>query len=339
MNRIVSLSTSVLLAAAGAWSQTEEHPAAATAITWDDGDSVVAAIVEHLRHDYVEAEVGRGAAQRLEERWAEGWLVEQSDGEALASELSRWLQEATGDGHLNVEYSRVQVDANAAENEEFAVAEMEKYYGAHINFGVQHAGRVGDNVGYLDLRVFPPLHMGGDTVVAAMNVIANTDALIIDLRNNGGGIGDTADLVASYLFDDGRQPLTGTYSRKTDATEQRFTQAFVPGQRFGGQKPVFVLISNRTFSAAEALAYNLQALGRAQLVGEVTGGGAHPFEYLAIHPHFVLWSVTEKSINPITNNNWQGVGVQPDIPAPAEDALDVALGELKRTSGASMDTE
>lgn len=336
MNRIVGLSITLLLTASAAWAQPEEQHPVSRAVTLGDRDTVVAAIIEHLRYDYVDAEVGETAAKRLEERWTGGSLAHLHNGESLAMELSQWLQEITGDGHLNVEFSPTPLELSADDNERFAAAQMEKYYGADINFGVQQVGRIGRNVGYLDLRVFAPLELGGDTVVAAMNVIANTDALIIDLRNNGGGIGDTSDLVASYLFDGGRQPLTGTYSRESDAIEQRFTQAFVPGQRFGAKKPVFILTSKRTFSAAEALAYNLQALDRAQVIGETTGGGAHPFEYLPIHPHFVLWSVTAKSINPITNSNWQGVGVQPDVPVPAEKALDVALAELARIRSSTI---
>ncbi|MEM8564438.1 MAG: S41 family peptidase, partial [Pseudomonadota bacterium] len=203
------------------------------------------------------------------------------------------------------------------------------WYGAHRNYGVQRIDRLENNVGYLDLRVFAPLDMGGDTLVAAMNVLADMDAMIIDLRHNGGGMADAADLVASYLFDGGRQPLTGVYDRPTDTLTQRFTQPYVSGRRFGFGKPVYVLQSKDTFSAAEALAYNLQALDRATIVGEVSGGGAHPFEYVPLTDHYVLWSVTARSINPITKGNWQGVGVKPDIEVDADSALGAALAHLR----------
>jgi C-terminal processing protease CtpA/Prc len=171
--------------------------------------------------------------------------------------------------------------------------------------------------------VFPPASMGGDTVAAAMQVVAHTDALIIDLRRNGGGM-DTVSLVASYLFDE-QQPLSGIYSRPAGKSTQSFTQPYVPGAKFGGTKPVYVLISKKTFSAAEALAYDLQALKRAMIIGEPSGGGAHPFTYRRIHPHFVLWSVVEESVNPITGKNWQGIGVQPDVRIDPAQALDKAL--------------
>jgi C-terminal processing protease CtpA/Prc len=99
----------------------------------------------------------------------------------------------------------------------------------------------------------------------------------------------------------------------------------VPGRRFGPTKPVYVLTSHKTFSAAEAVAYDLQALKRAVIVGETTGGGANPFEYRRVHPHFAVDLPESRSVNPITGTNWQGTGVKPDVEVPAEQALDKAL--------------
>jgi C-terminal processing protease CtpA/Prc len=107
------------------------------------------------------------------------------------------------------------------------------------------------------------------------------------------------------------------------------TPAWVPGRRFGPDKPVYVLISRKTFSAAEAFAYDLKALKRVTVVGERSGGGAHPFEYRRVHPHFVLSLAEGRSINPITGGNWQGTGVEPDVAVPGERALEAAL-ELAR---------
>lgn len=294
-----------------------------------DRQIVIEAVIEHLETSYVEASVGAAAAEVLRQDLIDRRFSSSgAAGADFAEALSERLQELTGDGHLNVEFSETVLVDTEAGDEEFSAAQMERWYGSHLNFGVQRAERLDSNIGYLDFRVFPPVDMGGDTVVAAMSLIANTDALIIDLRKNGGGIGDTADLVASYLFDSERQPLTGIYDRPSDTLSQRFTQSYVPGQRFGGDKPVYVLLSDQTFSAAEALAYNLQALGRAKIVGETSAGGAHPFEYVRVHPHFVLWSVTAKSVNPITGVNWQSVGVKPDIETSAEEALEVAIKDL-----------
>ena len=303
-------------------------PAANAGMT-EEQSEVVDAVVRHLAEDYVDAEVGQQAAAGLQSLARSGELDGLPEGEPFAQRLSAALQSLTSDGHLNVEYSDAPIDPEPEPDASWSAAQMERWYGAHINFGVQAVERLNGNVGYLDLRVFAPLDMGGETLVAAMNVLANMNALVIDLRRNGGGMGDAADLVASYLFEAERQPLTGVYDRPSDTLTQRFTQPFVPGKRFGGKKPVYVLISEKTFSAAEALAYNLQALERAVIVGETSGGGAHPFDYLPVTDHYVLWSVTARSVNPVTGGNWQGVGVTPDIEVVADSALEAALTHLE----------
>jgi peptidase S41-like protein len=293
-------------------------------LTDADRREVMSGVISHLEKEYVDSSVGRSAAKKLRQRPVDALKTAES-GPSFAQALTGVLRETTGDCHLAVEYSEKELSEDA--NADFTQQEMERYYGAHLNFGVNKALRMEDNIGLLELSVFPPAAMGGDTVAAAMQVVAHTDALIIDLRSNGGG-GDTVALVASYLFDE-RRPLSGIYDRATNKTQQEHTYTYVPGARFGSKKPVFVLISKRTFSAAEALAYDLQALKRATIVGEASGGGAHPFTYKRIHPHFVLWSVTQKSVNPITGGNWQGVGVQPDVVVRAEDALVRAVELIK----------
>lgn len=302
-------------------------------ITANDRSEVIEAVITHLETHYVDMAVGKSTAAKFREDLADGYFDALTTGHAFSDAVADRLQALTGDGHLNVEYFEKPIMQDDSDEDAFNAEQMERWYGSHINFGVESVKRLDSNIGYLDLRVFPPVEMGGDTFVAAMNVVANMDALIIDLRENGGGIGDTADLVASYLFGPERQQLTGIYDRPSDTLTQRFSQAYVPGARFGPDKPVYVLISKKTFSAAEALAYNLQALDRAEIVGETSGGGAHPFDYQPIHPNFVLWSVTAKSVNPVTGGNWQSVGVKPDIKAPADAALERALEDLSRLSG------
>ena len=177
--------------------------------------------------------------------------------------------------------------------------------------------------------MFPPPAMAGDVFAAAMTVVAQGDALILDLRKNGGGA-ETANLLMGYLLPPG-SPLSGTYDRPSNKHTYISSPAWVPGRRFGPTKPLYVLTSRRTFSAAEAVAYDLQALQRAVVVGEATGGGAHPFAYRRIHPHFAVDLPEGKSINPITGSNWQGVGVKPDVVVLADQALSTAL-ELARAA-------
>lgn len=244
-----------------------------------------------------------------------------SDPQRFADAVSERLQEVSRDGHLALDFAPTA--AAKEDTTEFNATEMEKWYGAHLNHGFERIERFPGNIGYLDLRVFAPNYMAGDVTAAAMTMLAQSDALIIDLRKNGGG-SDT-ELMSAYLFDDGSKPLSGMYDRPTDTTTPAMTPAWVPGRRFGSKKPVYILTSKETFSAAEAFAYDLQALKRATLVGETTGGGANPFEYRPVGLGFYLSLSEQLSTNPITGKNWQDVGVSPDVRVPASKALDTAL--------------
>jgi C-terminal processing protease CtpA/Prc len=246
--------------------------------------------------------------------------------ETFATQLTGLLRERSRDGHFAVEYRSEPIPPDGGEAQ-FSAEESERWYGAHLNHGVEKVERLAGNIMLLDLRVFPPPQMGGDVLAAAMTLVAQGDALIIDLRQNGGGM-ETANLLMSYLLPPGTE-ISGLYDRPADRRTHVTTASWVPGRRFGAEKPVYILTSRRTFSAAEAVAYDLKAAGRAILVGEVTGGGANPFEYRRIDAHFALSLPEARSISPVTGTNWQGVGVKPDVAVAADQALEKAL-ELAR---------
>lgn len=274
---------------------------------------------------YVDAEKATAIAAALREGWQmSGEPLEPED---FAKRVTAFLRKTSGDGHLGMSYSRDPIAATDGEDD-FSKEAMEKWYGRHLNHGVEKIERLPGNVMLLDLRVFPPTGMGADVVSAAMTTVAEGSALIIDLRNNAGGE-ETSNLLMGYLLAPGTE-VSGSYNRPSDTRVHATTPVWVPGRRFGETKPVFVLTSKRTFSAAERVAYDLQAAKRAVVVGETTGGGANPFEYRRISEHFALNLPESKSISPITGSNWEGVGVKPDVEVPADRALDAALTLAKR---------
>jgi C-terminal processing protease CtpA/Prc len=198
--------------------------------------------------------------------------------------------------------------------------------------GVARVEWLDGNIGLLQLRpvLFPPSIAGGE-LTAAMQLVARADALILDLRQTVGGEPGAVALLCSYLFDDEPVHLIDMYERDGDRTTQSWTLPYVPGARFGGTKPVYVLTSGTTFSGGEELAYDLQQHGRAVLVGERTRGGAHPRIGRRVHPHLEATIPTGRAIGPVSGANWEGVGVQPDIEVPAGQALERAH-ELARTA-------
>jgi C-terminal processing protease CtpA/Prc len=157
-----------------------------------------------------------------------------------------------------------------------------------------------------------------------MTLLANTDALILDLRRNRGGSTYGMAYWCSHLFPDGESVhLTDVYRRSTGETQQFWTVPYLTAARYL-DRPVYVLTGPVTFSGAEDLAYNLKVRGRAVLVGESTRGGAHPTGYYPLTEHISVTVPYARSINPVTGGDWEGTGITPDIAVPAEDALDVA---------------
>jgi hypothetical protein len=194
------------------------------------------------------------------------------------------------------------------------------------------------NIGYLEVRSFGfPAEFIAEGVAAAMTPLADTDALIIDIRANGGGTPYAVAHLASYLFGPDSVHLNSIYWRPEDSTMHFWTSRDVPGRRFGPTKPVYVLVSGRTFSAAEEFAYDLQTRKRATIVGAATRGGANPGQGERLDDHFFAFVPSGRAINPVTGDNWEGVGVIPDVPVHADSALSAAL-DLARRQGAAART-
>jgi len=239
-------------------------------------------------------------------------------GQDLARKLTEHLREVSQDKHAEVRFSFV-VQADGAPNPDPA-AEARRL--AAINCGFKKAEQLPSNIGYLKMDGFADADICAPTASAAMTFLADSDALILDLRDNRGGMGVMSEFIASYLFAE-RTHLNDVFWRAENSTKEGWTLPYVPGRKFIG-KPVYVLTSKQTFSAAESLSYALKNLKRATLVGENTGGGAHPIDIKRIDDHFTIVVPIGRSISPITKTDWEGTGVEPDVEVSAAEALDVA---------------
>jgi C-terminal processing protease CtpA/Prc len=287
--------------------------------------AVIEGTLKNLNDYYVFPEVAAKMDQAIRERMQKKEYDQITSAKNLSQRLTEHLQEVSHDKHLRVGYS-AEVIPVPKDNGEPSAEERERFLGflRTTNFGFEKMERLPGNIGYLDLRGFVPAEFGAETVVAAMNFLANTDALIIDLRRNGGGDPAMVALISSYLF--GAEPvhLNDLYWREGNSTRQWWTLPYVPGKRYGDKKDVYVLTSRRTFSAAEEFTYNLKNLKRATIIGETTGGGAHPGGTRRINDHFQVWVPSGRAINPYSKTNWEGTGVKPDVESPSDQALKVA---------------
>ncbi|MEA2765988.1 MAG: retinol-binding protein 3 [Gemmatimonadaceae bacterium] len=284
---------------------------------------------------YVFPDVARRMGDSLRARLARKEYDRYANGVTFATRLDDDLAELSHDKHLHVNYSALAMPPEpsrpvgapppAPSPEDQA---REREFLDRINCGFVKAEHLPGNIGYLKFNMFADTAQCGTTAAAAMTFLAGTRALIIDLRENGGGSPGMVAFVSSYLFDR-RTHLNDLWTRRTNKTEEFWTRDSVSGRRFGGQKPVYVLTSARTFSGAEEFTNNLKTLKRATIVGETTGGGAHPVSGHRIDEHFMIGVPFARAINPVTHTNWEGVGVKPDVIVPASEALSTAEKMLR----------
>jgi hypothetical protein len=243
---------------------------------------------------------------------------------ALATAVTSDLQSVNGDKHLRLLHHEEAIPPGTPSDDTEEYAAMARWADQTCG-GVACAQRLAGNVGYLDLRpVLFPAVLAGEVMTAAMSLLATTDALIIDVRNCLGGEPGMVTFLISYLWESDPAQLSGLRERQDNLLRQTWTLPYVPGRRFGKDKPVYVLTSAVTFSGGEQLSYDLQQLGRATIVGEATRGGAHLREGFRVHPHLEATISVAAAVNPKTGGNWEGTGVAPDIQTTADRARDTA---------------
>lgn len=304
-------------------------PMSANRIGATDRQRVVDRAAVLLDSFYVFPEVARRMGDSARARLARGEYDGYTSGTSFTARLSDDFRDISHDKHLGVRFSARVLPKLPADNgppvlptaDEIARNRRES---EESNCSFEKAERLDGNVGYLKFDGFDDVDYCRETVAAAMTFLSGTRALIIDLRQNGGGSPKMVALISSYLFD-GRTHLNDLWTRATNRTEEFYTTDTVPGRKYGGTKPIFVLTSSRTFSGAEEFTNNLKTLKRATIIGETTGGGAHPVRPRAIDDHFFISVPFARAINPITRTNWEGTGVSPDVKVPAADALATAL--------------
>jgi len=290
--------------------------------------------MELLRANYVFPELAERTAAAIEARLAAG-EYDNLDEIELTEVVTRHLQEATDDRHLALRLGevgphRVEREPEPAKPEDREARRLaRRQHGRLDNFGIRRVERLDGNVGYLDLRRMPIPDNAGPAIIAAMELVAGTYALIIDMRRNGGGSPEGVVFWCSYLVEEHPTHLNDIFNAETGETRQFWALPYVPGTRYL-DRPVYVLTSHRTFSGGEDLCYTLQAIKRAEIIGETTGGGAHPTRPFPVSAAVHLAVPFARSVNPVTGSNWQGTGVVPDVAVPAEQAYDVAYDKALR---------
>lgn len=287
---------------------------------------VFTALQQKLDNEYIFPEKAKAFTKHIQTPQTQKAFAQINDCDKFADVINEQLMKATADKHLHVTFSPFPIPEETPESKAAFAAHKAKFMQS-LNYGFEQVQRLPFNIGYINLVLFAETEQGGPQLESAMNLLTYTNALIIDLRESRGGAPAMVDLIASYLMNE-RTNTSDIYYRKDDRLEQRFTESEVTGKHYGQQRPVYILTSKHTFSAAEDLAYTLKHLGRATIIGEITGGGAHPGDVVKLTEHFESFIPNGRSINPITKTNWEGLGVQPHTKTAANKALNIAQQQI-----------
>jgi hypothetical protein len=304
-------------------------------VTAEDRAAVIETLAQRLEARYVIPEAVPRIVASLKDKLRSGGYQE-TTASAFARTLADDLRTASRDLHFDVSYDpareRELVAAGADTRKRLPeippgperLAEMRR-----SSYGFRRVENLPGNVGYLDLRFFEDLRYSRDTAIAAMTLLAGSDAVIVDLRRNPGGHGNLVQFLVSYFFSERPVELMSSYDRETGNTTRGRTLRRLPGRRLPDAE-VYVLTGPGTGSAAEAFAFTLQRKGRARTVGERSVGAAHGGGWVPLGHGFIVFISTFRGFDPRTGEDWEGVGVQPDVAAPADRALEVAHLEAVR---------
>jgi C-terminal processing protease CtpA/Prc len=283
-----------------------------------DRNKQIAEIADSIRKYYIFEDVANQLSEKLKSEIELKTFDTLTDA-AFAKSLSSYLTTNGKDLHFNLLYRPSKEENKKSLNEK----DMLKVYDAinkQWNYGFEKVARLDGNIGYIEYTGFPEGNKSAQQILdATMNFVANTNALIIDLRNNQGGDGKMVELFLSYFFDK-KIKLSEIYTRYNGITRKSYTTQNVNGKKYLN-KPVYILVNNKTISAAEALAYNLQKQKVATVIGDKTYGAANPVKVFFIGSKYHLFIPVSIEKNSVTNANWEHVGIDADIKIDSKKAL------------------
>lgn len=281
-----------------------------------------------LEEKYVLPEIGKKYAEQLKSKLKSGEYKKITNPDLLANKIISDLNEIQQDKHLEIRFNpdyiqRVKNRPSVSQEDQLK-EEQEKILREHNrNYGFRELKILPGNIGYIRFDEFPS-ERAAETIISAFRFLQYTDAIMIDLRFNDGGNPEIVSFIAGYFFtDDYPTEFSSFYHRILDKKITNKTPLYLPGNRLT-ETDLFILVGPETFSAAEAFAYDFKHLNRAKIVGENTAGGAHVANSFIVNDYFIIQIPFARAISPVTNSNWESVGVEPDIKCESEKALQTA---------------
>ncbi|MGN7720462.1 S41 family peptidase [Chitinophaga sp. 22620] len=290
----------------------------------------VSGIAKLIEDNYVYPAKGKQISNYLLGEYKKGTFAKCSSWKMFDSLATQHLKTFSHDGHLYVrddpETAGNLLNKKPDTTEAFSYDLF--YYGQKAidnNFGFREVKVLDGNTGYIKISEINISSKSLPVLFAAMRFVANTKALIIDLRGNGGGGSDVGAVFESFFLAK-NVPLLEFKSRHGESTLEK-TVAWLTEPKY--ERPLYILIDGGTASAAEALAYALQMHKRAVIVGQPSAGGAHMNTWYPVNEHLYVSVSTAAPAKPGTEESWEQKGVQPDHRAEKGKEIATLLGLLK----------
>ncbi|UCE42419.1 MAG: S41 family peptidase [Candidatus Aminicenantes bacterium] len=293
---------------------------------------IIEEMTQLIEEKYVFPDVAEKIAEGIRNRYENAAYNPIATLPEFLEQLTKDLQSVNNDSHLGVIPRRGPVKQGVSPEEMYKAVFLKR--GPFLNYGFKKVERLLGNIGCLVLDEFSYVEMdgkniGGETARAAMQVLSNCDALIIDLRDNFGGREEMALLLLDYFFEEPVHLLNNRYRNREE------TEIWTPGEKTGGNLakiPLYVLTSRHTVSGGEMFAYVLKNRKRATIIGEKTRGSAHRTHLFSLKSIKVDVAIpVGTTIDPETDTDWEGKGVEPDVDVPSGKAIDIAYKEALET--------
>lgn len=288
---------------------------------------LIDSVISRISNGYVFADKTANLEKALRKYEKEGVPGDSVSSIVFVEQINRLLFLASNDKHLQLLYSHGKLPNQ--DRKEGPLPEFITQFAIEHNYGFEKLEILKGNIGYINILGFFPFEEARNAAISAFRFVENTSALIVDIRQNNGGETNISNFIISYFFDQKPVNFLSTQFRKDRRLEQTWSAFYLPGTRYLN-RPVFILTSNQTFSAGEAMAFVLQYFKKATIVGEVTGGGGNICDLLKLNDHFMINLPVAYPSVPGTNKNWDGTGVVPDIKISSDKALEAALSEAAR---------
>ena len=286
--------------------------------------AAIEALCLNLESEYIFPEITAEYVSMLRDNLRSGKYDRIVEPTEFAEAVTNDLMSVHRDLHLSLRYNPAWVkdERGRKELDEDAIR-LQDRRDRMSNYGFAELKILPGNIGYLKLNGFTYNTNAQNAAVGAMSFLSNADAVILDLRANGGGSPEMVQFLCSYFLSNPRQHLNSFSYRDPEKLTQYWTYTYLPSKRLD-KIDLYILTSENTFSAAEEFTYNLKNLKRATVVGETTGGGAHDNKFVILTDNFMMSLPFARAVNPVTKTNWEEVGVEPDLKVAQSKALETA---------------